>query len=109
MSARRHYVDINHDQHYYKHYFAELLLCFEVTHEGRTHQCVMVEYLWPDGGGDDGVPLATKYSRTKAKRYEVLDVSSVLYRAPLFTPPPLWVVPGEAPYLVLNYDIYINW
>ena len=66
-------------------------------------------YLWPDGRGPDGVPLETKYSRTKRKLYEVLDVRSVLYRASLVTPPPLRPVPGEQPYLVLNEDIYINW
>ena len=108
--ARPHYVDVDHDHDpYYKHFFGELLLCFEVTHEGNTRQCCMVEYLWPDGRGPDGVPLETKYSRTKRTLYEVLDVRSVLYRASLVTPPPLRPVPGEQPYLVLNEDIYINW
>ena len=69
----------------------------------------MVEYLWPEGVVRDVVPLETKYSHTKRRVYEVIDVHAVLYRAPLVTPPPLWVVRGETPYLVLNYDIYINW
>ena len=85
-----HYVDIDHHTDTcWKHYFGALRLCFEVTHEGRTWQCCMVEYLWPDPVSADGEPLKTKYAAGSKKLYEVVDVQSVLYRAPLVTPPPL--------------------
>ena len=81
--APPHYVDMKHDEDRWKHYFAQLLLCFEVTHDGHTRQCCMVKYVWPDGLGADGEPLSTKYSHTRRSYLEVLDVASVLYRAPL--------------------------
>ena len=70
----------------------------------------MVEYIWPDPVEVDGKALSTKYTTTAKKAYEVVGVESILYRAPLVTPPPLHETrTGETPYLVLNYDIYINW
>ena len=106
-----HYVDVDHEADgVWKHYFGAVLLCFEVTHEGRTRQCVLVEYVWPEPAIEDGEPLQTKYITLSRRCYEVVDVQSVLYRAPLVTPPPLHEPrPGETPYLVLNDDIYMNW
>ena len=106
-----HYVDVDHEADTcWKHYFGALRLCFEVTFDGHTRQCCMVEYVWPESLDEDGEPLQTKYISLPRTAYEVIDVESVLYRAPLVTPPPLREPrPGEKPYLVLNDDIYINW
>ena len=106
-----HYVDVDHEAcTVWKHYFGALRLCFEITHEGRTHQCCFVEYVWPGPELEDGEPLKTKYLTLSRKCYEVVDVQSVLYRAPLVTPPPLHEPgPGARAYVVLNNDIYINW
>ena len=109
--AEPHYVDVNHeDDGCWAHYFGALRLCFQVTHERVKKQCCLIEYVWPELETEDGKPLTAKYVSFAQKRYEVVDVESVLYRAPLFTPPPLREPgPGERPYRVLNYDIYVNW
>ena len=40
-------MSLKHDHKYYANFLGELLLCFTVTHEGSTHECILVDYLWP--------------------------------------------------------------
>ena len=69
------YVDLDHNDTNYKHYFGKLLLCFELTHEGVTRQCCMVEYLFPrELNAKDGAPLETDYITLKRKLYEVVRI-----------------------------------
>ena len=65
-------MDVRHDDPSCKHYFAKLLLCFAVTHEGQRHQCCMIEYLYRALGQEDGVPLETMYGTLRRKLYEVV-------------------------------------
>ena len=60
--AAPHFVALWHDDPNYKYFFGELLLCFHFAHEGREHECVLVEYMWPKLSKEDGVPLHTRYT-----------------------------------------------
>ena len=53
------------------------------------------------------MPYFTRYSVTQSVRYEVLDVSAVLYRPPLVMPPTFLEPPvNRKPYYILADDIY---
>ena len=100
----------------YVYYFGILHLCFTVKIGDETHECILVEYVWPDmqqykTRADDGIPLHTRYVRTPTKLYEVLNVERVLNCAPLVAPP-RFGPPPRNPQLrehwVLNEDVYGN-
>ena len=87
------FVSMAHDDHeHYKHYFAELLLAFEMTINGETCELVFVRYLFPDKALDmpdqDGKPFFTKYMFGTPEYYEVRPATAILYRPALFEPPP---------------------
>lgn len=69
-----------------------------------------VSYLWPKDvftRDKDGVPLVTQYQYLARKAYEVVPISSVLYRAPLVRPPSFEAPGPRARELYfLNEDIY---
>ena len=66
VDATPHFVALEHEDRNYKYFFGELKLGFTFTHAGETHECVLVEHLWPDfqqhNGRveNDGVPLWTR-------------------------------------------------
>ena len=71
------FVSLKHDDDGYVYYFGILHLCFTVKIGDETHECILVEYVWPDmqqykTRADDGIPLHTRYVRTPTKLYEVL-------------------------------------
>ena len=80
--APPHFVALEHESPNYVYYFGELLLAFTVVHEGCTHECVFVEYLWPEQKffgtyAYKEEPLLTKYERLSlcsADRYAVRPV-----------------------------------
>ena len=76
--------------------FGALLLCFSFRHAGREHECVFVEYLYPEAGQQDGLPLETRYSHTRKRVLAVVPVEAVLFLAPLFTVLPMKVGGGQA-------------
>ena len=76
---------------------------------------VRPEYLWPDfhqhNGRveNDGVPLWTRYVRTKRALYEVRPVEQVIFVPRLVVPPAFNEPgPGAREYRVLNEDVYGN-
>ena len=86
-----------------------MLLCFSFRHAGREHECVFVEYLYPEAGQQDGLPLETRYSHTRKRVLAVVPVEAVLFLAPLFTVLPMEAPrPNAHPVYVLNDDIYVN-
>ena len=110
------FVSLKHDDDGYVYYFGILHLCFTVKIGDETHECILVEYVWPDmqqykTRADDGIPLYTRYVRTPTKLYEVLNVERVLNCAPLVAPP-RFGPPPRNPQLrehwVLNEDVYGN-
>ena len=72
-----------------------------------------MEYLWPDFAQynnrveNDGVPLWTRYVRTRRALYEVRPVDQVLF-IPHLVVPPAFEAPGPSAreYRVLNEDVY---
>ena len=100
--------DFAADPHY-KYFFGELLLCFIFAHEDRKHECVFVEYLWPDDLKFEGTSLVTRYTHMPKRMLAVLSVSAVEFVAPLFTVSPMGVpLPNARTIRVLNDDIYGN-
>lgn len=115
VDATPHFVALEHEDRNYKYFFGELKLGFTFTHAGETHECVLVEYLWPDfqqhNGRveNDGVPLWTRYVRTKRALYEVRPVEQVIFVPHLVVPPAFNEPgPGAREYRVLNEDVYGN-
>ena len=110
--APKHFVALDHKDPGYRYFFGELMLCFTCVHEGVVHECCLVSYLWPRDvftREKDGVPLETKYEFMRTKTYEVVSAASVLFRAPLVTPPPFEELgPRARVYYVLNDDVYGN-
>ena len=92
--AAARFVSLRHDDEAFKYFFGELLLCFRFEHEGDTHECVFVEYVWPETrtAAEDGVPLETRYSHTRRRTIAVAPVAAVQFVAPLFS-----IVPMEPP------------
>lgn len=39
---------MDHNDRLYSYFLAELLCCYTLSHDGETHECVFVRYLWPD-------------------------------------------------------------
>ena len=90
------FVEVRHDDPLFKYFFGELLLAFEATIAGARYELIFVKYLWPqDRPGPssvpDGTPYATRYEFLNNGRdlREVLEINSVLRRAPLVRPPRL--------------------
>ena len=77
--AAARFVSLRHDDEAFKYFFGELLLCFRFEHEGVTHECVFVEYVWPEirTAAQDGVPLETRYSHTRRRTIAVAPVAAV--------------------------------
>ena len=107
--AAPHFVEVDHRDPMYKHFFGHLLLTFQCVHLGQVHELCYIKYVWPDDCRYDGTPFVTRYSFVSKNMYEVLDVSSVLRRVPLMAPPllePLQNGVCVSPYFILNDDIY---
>ena len=102
-------MSLRHDDEAFKYFFGELLLCFRFEHEGDTHECVFVEYVWPEirTAAQDGVPLETRYSHTRRRAIAVAPVAAVQFVAPLFSIVPMEPPgPKARPAYVLNDDVY---
>ena len=96
----------------YRAYFAQLLLCFKVTHEGADHELCFVKYLFPHMKHmtklpeEDAVPYLTEYVFPSRGSYEVLDLCAVKHRAALFRPPSILQPDGMHTAYILASDIY---
>ena len=100
---------LRHDDDQYKYFFGELLLCFHLTHEGVGHECILVEYVWPQLSREDGLPLETRYAHTPKPMLAVVSVEAVLFIAPLFA---VLTMGAPGPHIrrvyVLNDDVYAH-
>ena len=109
VGAASQFVALRHEDEQYKYFFGELLLCFHFAHEGDEHECVLVEYLWPEIGKEDGLPLDTRYTHTPKRVLAVVSVEAVLFVAPLFAVLPMGAPgPHARRVYVLNDDVYAH-
>ena len=82
-------------------------MCFAFVHEGVEHECVFVEYVWPDDCKFDGTPLVTRYTHTRKRALAVVAVGTVDFIVPLFTLHPIAPArPNASRVYVLNNDVY---
>ena len=112
FAEHQQYAAIKHPPDtFYLEYFAALCLTFSCTHEGVRHELCLVRYLYPDMyhrmPQEALVPLLTEFVYTKRDLFEVLPISALRWRAPLFRPPRLHSRDEPHKFLLLCEDVYV--
>ena len=106
---------LEHTDPCYIYYIGAVRLCFSFQYDDQTHECIFVEYVWPDDKHsakleDDGVSLQTIYHFAPSPRsecFEVRPVAQLLFVVSLVTPPTLREPsPHARTRYIINDDIY---